>query len=102
MSMLTITKNQEGTKLTVSVIGRVDTNTAPKLDDEVSLSLDGVTELVLNFAQAEYVSSAGLRVVLSLYKKMTAKQGTMLLTKVNHSVMSMFIATGMTDFLQFG
>lgn len=100
MSMLTITKNQEGSKLNVTVIGRVDTNTAPQLDNDISQSLDGITELVLDFAQTEYVSSAGLRVLLALYKTMNAKQGKLVLCKVNHTITDMFIATGLIDFFE--
>ena len=100
MSMLTIAKDREDNKLTVSVIGRVDTNTAPQLDDEVSPSLDGITELTLDMAQTEYISSAGLRVLLAFYKAMNAKQGRMVLRKVNHTIRNMFIATGLIDFFE--
>ena len=100
MSVLTITKNQEESKLTVAVIGRVDTTTAPQLDNEISQSLDGITELVLDFEQTEYVSSAGLRVLLALYKTMSAKQGKLVLCNVNHTIMDMFVATGLIDFFE--
>ena len=100
MSVLTITKQQEENKLTVSVIGRVDTTTAPQLDDEVSQSLEGVTELVLDLEQTEYVSSAGLRVLLALYKTMNAKQGKLVLCKVNHTILDMFVATGLIDYFE--
>ena len=100
MSMLTIKKNQEESKLTVTVIGRVDTTTAPQLDNEVSQSLEGITELVLDFEQTEYVSSAGLRVLLALYKTMNAKQGRLVLCKVNHTIVEMFVATGLIDFFE--
>lgn len=100
MSMLTVKKAREDNKLTVSVSGRVDTNTAPALDNEVSSALDGVAELVLDLAQTEYVSSAGLRVIVSLYKAMNAKDGRLVLCGVNPAVMKMFIATGMLDFLE--
>lgn len=100
MSMLTIKKNQDDTKLTVSVIGRVDTLTSPQFEDEVSSSLDEVCELVLDFSQTEYVSSAGLRVIVSLYKAMNAKGGKLVLCHVNHTVRDVFIATGLIDFLE--
>ena len=90
MSVLTITKNQEENKLTAAVIGRVDTTTAPQLDNEISQSLDGITELVLDFEQTEYVSSAGLRVLLALYKTMNAKQGKLVLCNVNHTILKSY------------
>ena len=100
MSTLTIQKNQEDTKLTVSLIGRVDTTTSPQFEEEVSPSLDGVTELVLDFSQTEYISSAGLRVIVSLYKKLNAKGGRLAACRVNHTVMNVFITTGLIDLLE--
>ena len=100
MSMLTIKKNQEDTKLTVSVIGRVDTLTSPQFEDEVSSSLDGVTELVLNFAQTEYVSSAGLRVIVAMQKRAVAG-GSLVFRGVVPEVMEVFQMTGFEKILTF-
>ena len=71
-----ITKTQEGTKLTVAVSGRLDTNTAPELDAAIKESIEGMTEVVLDIADLEYISSAGLRVLLSTQKTMM-RQGSM-------------------------
>ena len=91
-----ITKVSEGEKLLVSLKGRLDTNTAPQLEQE--LNLDGVKELVFDFSNLEYISSAGLRVVLSAQKKMN-ENGSMKLTNVNETIMEVFEITGFTDIL---
>ena len=67
---MTITKTQEGSKLTVAVEGRLDTNTAPRLEGELRTAVEGITELVFDLSALEYVSSAGLRVLLSAQKVM--------------------------------
>lgn len=91
-----ISKIPEGVKLVLALKGRLDTNTAPQL--EQSLELDGVKELVLDFSELEYISSAGLRVVLAAQKKMNEK-GSMKLTNVNETIMEVFEITGFTDIL---
>lgn len=93
---LTLTKN--GTTLEAKVEERLDTITAPVLEKEMSGQLDGVTELILNFENLEYISSAGLRVVLSLQKAMN-KQGQMVVRNVNETVMEVFDITGFVDIL---
>ena len=98
MSLLTITKTQEENKLTAKISGRVDTSTAPQLDNEVSLSLDGIDDLVLDFKQVEYISSAGLRVLLSAHKVM-AQKGGMKVIHANEIVMEVFEVTGFADIL---
>ena len=95
---MTIDKNLEGTKLTLAVAGRLDTTTAPMLSDELEASLDGVEELVLDFNDLDYISSAGLRVLLSAQKRMN-KQGRMYLTGVNDAIMEVFEVTGFADIL---
>ena len=67
---MTINKETDGSKLLVKVEGRLDTTTAPELDKELK-ALDGVTELVLDFADLQYISSAGLRVLLLMHKACT-------------------------------
>ena len=98
--MLDIKKNWNGSALTVSLSGRLDTTTAPQLEEELKNSLDGVTELTLDLAQLEYISSAGLRVVLSA-QKIISKRGQMTVTGANETVMEIFEVTGFADILTF-
>lgn len=95
---MTIQKNLEGTTLTLAPEGRLDTTTAPQLEAEVKDSLEGVTTLVLDLAGLEYISSAGLRVVLSAQKAMN-KQGSMVVRNVNEYVMEVLEVTGFADIL---
>ncbi len=95
---MTITKQSEGTKLTIAIEGRLDTTTAPQLESELKACLPGVTDLVLDFASLAYVSSAGLRVILFTVKVMK-KQGKMVVRNVNESVMEVFEVTGFSDLL---
>ena len=97
---MTINKNAEGSKLTVSLEGRLDTTTAPSLEEEFKASLEGVDDLVLDFSKLEYISSAGLRVLLSAQKQMN-KVGKMTLTNVSPEIMEIFDVTGFTDILTF-
>ena len=99
MSMLSVTKNLEGTKLTVSAIGRIDTFTAPHLESEISLALDGITELTLDFSQIEYISSAGLRLLVTWQKTMTAKSGKFTVCIISDNIYNIFKATGLVDFI---
>lgn len=94
---MTINKNLEGEKLTVAIGGRLDTSTAPELEKELS-DLAGVKELVLDFAELEYVSSAGLRVLLASQKTMNT-QGKMIIKNVNDTIMEVFEITGFADIL---
>ena len=96
--MLNITKEQNGGLLTVALEGRLDTVTAPELEAELTSSLDGVEELVLDMQNLEYISSAGLRVLLSAQKNMSSK-GSMKLINVNETVMEILEVTGFTDIL---
>ena len=93
-----ISKTQNGNELTVALEGRLDTITAPELESELKASLDGVTALTLDFAELEYISSAGLRVLLSTQKSM-AKKGEMKVTHVNETIMEIFEVTGFSDIL---
>jgi len=99
MSMLSVTKNQEGTKLTINPIGRIDTYTAPQFDDEVSSLLDGITELVIDFSQVEYISSAGLRLIVTWHKAMAAKDGKFSVCHIADTIYNIFSATGLVDFI---
>ena len=93
-----IIKNVEGSKLTIALEGRLDTSTAPNLEAELKSSMTDITELVLDFTKLEYISSAGLRVVLAAQKAMS-KQGSMKLVGVNDEVMEVFEITGFVDIL---
>lgn len=95
---MNIEKKLEGSALTVALEGRLDTTTSPDLEEALSSSLDGVTELVFDFAKLDYLSSAGLRVLLSAQKRMN-KQGSMKLVHVNDTVKEVFEITGFADFL---
>ena len=95
---MTITKNQNGTQLTIAPAGRLDTETSPQLEAELAESLEGVTELVFDFSGLDYISSAGLRVLLSTQKRMK-KQGSMRIINVNELIMEVFEVTGFQDVL---
>ena len=95
---MTINKIQNGSALTFEVEGRLETTTAPELEALVKSELDGVTELIFDFSKLEYISSAGLRVLLSAQKKMNA-QGTMKVTGINEIVREIFEVTGFSDIL---
>ena len=92
-----IEKQRNQNKLTLTLEGRLDTSTAPMLEAELS-TMDGVTELVLDFAKLEYISSAGLRVLLATQKVMN-KQGSMVIKNVNEVIMDIFQITGFIDIL---
>ena len=95
---MTIEKKINGEALTLIVSGRLDTQTAPELEKELDSVLSGLKELTFDFAKLEYVSSAGLRVILKAQKAMNA-QGSMKLTGVNDSIMEVFDITGFLDIL---
>ncbi len=95
---MTITKNQNGTSLELALEGRLDTITAPELENEIKNGLDGVNQLTLNLGNLEYISSAGLRVLLTAHKAMAAREG-MKVTNVNELVMEVFEVTGFSDIL---
>ncbi len=95
---MTVNKKKNGSALIASVEGRVDTATAEQFEKEVKADLDGVTELTLDFSQLNYISSAGLRVLLTLHKTMAAK-GSMKITGVNEIVSDIFEVTGFSEIL---
>lgn len=95
---MTIEKIAEGNKLTIALTGRLDTITAPKLEAELKQNTSGVQELVLDFAGLEYLSSAGLRVLLAAQKVMN-RQGSMVVKNVNETIMEIFEVTGFVDVL---
>lgn len=93
-----INYTKETSKLIIAPEGRIDTLSAPEFEKKVGEIIDGVSELVLDMAKVEYVSSAGLRVILKVQKLML-RQGKMKLTNVNESVMEVFEITGFSDIL---
>lgn len=93
-----INKIQDGSKLTMTLEGRLDSNTAPELEAEFKANLVDITELVLDFAELVYLSSAGLRVILAAQKQMN-KQGKMVIVKVNETIMEIFEVTGFAEIL---
>ena len=88
--------NKNGGALSIALIGRLDTNTAPELDSFLNGNLEGTDSLVINCEKLEYISSAGLRVLLSAQKKM---KSAMKLTNVCELVMEVFEMTGFADIL---
>ena len=96
--MLNINKTIDEGKASYLLEGRLDTVTAPELEKELKASLDGISELTLDFEKLDYISSAGLRVLLSTQKVMT-KQGKLKIVHVNETIMEIFEVTGLTDIL---
>ena len=95
---MNIEMNASGTTLAVALSGRLDTATSPELDTALKANLEGVERLEFNFAALDYLSSAGLRVLLSAQKTMN-KQGSMVLRNVNETIMEIFEITGFCDVL---
>ena len=95
---MTINTKTQGTELEITLSGRLDTTTAPQLEAELKRSIDGITSLIMDFAELEYLSSAGLRVLLAAQKVMN-KQGTMVIRNVNDTIMEVFDITGFADIL---
>jgi len=95
---MTINKEVNGSALTLTIEGRLDTTTAPQLEAEIKQSLAGVAELVLDMKELAYLSSAGLRVLLAAQKQMN-KQGKMILKNVCETIMEVFEVTGFVDIL---
>ncbi|MGM9581053.1 MAG: STAS domain-containing protein [Anaerovibrio sp.] len=95
---MTINKALEGSKLTIMLEGRLDTTTSPALEAELKGALDGITDLVFDFEKLEYISSAGLRILLATQKVMN-KQGSMVIKNVNEVIDEVFEVTGFADIL---
>ena len=95
---MTINKLQEGNTLIIALEGRLDTMTSPELEKELKESMDGTESLVLDFGKLDYISSAGLRVLLSAHKQMKNKGG-LTVKNVNEVVQEIFDVTGFADIL---
>lgn len=98
--MLQITKKSEGNKSELILVGRLDTTTAPEFDKEIQAVCNNDTaELVLELKDLDYISSAGLRVILSAQKKMNAVSGALIVRHPNEMISDVFDATGFVDIL---
>ncbi len=95
---MTINKTSADNIITLALEGRLDTTTAPELDKEIDVVVEETSDLVFDFKDLEYISSAGLRVLLKAQKAMSTK-GTMKLVNVNDSIMEVFDITGFVDIL---
>ena len=93
---LTINKISDGDRLTLTLVGYLNTATAIELDTLLSESLDGVTDLVFDFSELKYISSAGVRVLLSTQKRMNS-QGSMKITGASNNIIDIFDITGITE-----
>lgn len=93
-----ILKEKNDSTLILSLVGRLDTVTAPDLEAELDASADDITELILDFEQLDYISSAGLRVLLAAQKRMN-RQGKMIVRNVNADIKEVFEITGFCDIL---
>lgn len=96
--MLNINKETDGSELKIILEGRLDTMTAPQLEEELKGSVDGVTSLIFDIKDLQYISSAGLRVLLSAQKIMN-KQGSMVIRGANDDIKEIFEVTGFSDIL---
>ncbi len=94
-----IVKEKNGSRLVIRLSGRLETTTAPALQEVVDSELQDVTALEIDMAQLEYVSSAGLRVLLSATKKLSKSHGTMVVKNVNAEIMDVFKITGFNEIL---
>ena len=96
MSKLDIKTEKNGAELLIALSGRLDTNTSPDLEEVVESSLDGVEKLIFDMAELQYISSAGLRVLLTALQTME-DQGDMVLRNVGDEIMDVFEITGFID-----
>ena len=93
---MTIKKSIEGSKMTVALVGKLDSKTSPVLEAELRAAIPGITELIMDFAELSYISSAGMRVLLSAHKTMEM-QGRMVVRNVNEEIDEVFEITGFCD-----
>lgn len=94
-----VTKKQTGSELLVEIAGSIDSGTSPELNDSLNESLKGVEKLILDFEKVNYISSAGLRVLLATFKALSAKGGQMIIRKPNQNVVDIFTMTGFDNIL---
>ena len=96
---MNITRNQEGTTLTIKLDDRLDTVTAPQMDAELKDGLDGVETLIWDFSNLEYITSAGLRTLMNAQRKMYNNKGDMKILHANATVKGVLELTGLDDML---
>lgn len=96
---MTITEQKETGRLVLLVKGRLDTTTSPQLEQRLGSDLEEIQELVLDFASLEYISSAGLRVLLAAHKRMKRQEGELVIRGANEMVREVFTITGFMDIL---
>ena len=96
---MTINKKAEGVRMTLTMDGRLDTITAPQLENELKVSLYGIKELILDMEKLEYISSAGLRVILMAQKQMEHQGGKLVVKNVDETIMEVFEITGFIDII---
>lgn len=96
---MTIKKTVDGSTLVLALEGRLDTTTAPQLENELKVSLYDTKALTLDMEKLEYLSSAGLRVLLAAQKQMQKQQGNMVIVNVNEIIMEVFEVTGFVDII---
>ena len=96
---MTTNAKLDGTALTMEIEGRIDTQTAPQLEKTLQAALEGVTDLVLDFAKVSYISSAGLRTILTAQNAMDGRNGSMVLRNCSQNIMGVFKVTGFDSFL---
>ncbi|MDO4960627.1 MAG: STAS domain-containing protein [Eubacteriales bacterium] len=97
-STLTINKDLDGTRLVLTPEGRIDTTTAAQFEESITSCADGLKELIFDFSKLDYISSAGLRVLLMAQKTMN-KQGSLVIRNVNDEIAEIFEVTGFSDIL---
>ena len=95
---MTLNKNLDGTTLTIEIIGRLDTTSSTQLETEIKASISDIERLILDFAKVEYISSAGLRVLLKSQKLM-GRTGRMILVNVSETIKEVFELTGFMDYM---
>lgn len=96
---MTIEQKRDGQRLTMAVKGRIDTLTAPELKTQIEGALDGVMDLVLDFAEVDYISSAGLRTLMTAQNWMDARGGSMVIRNASGNIVGIFKVTGLDSFL---
>lgn len=95
-----IQKEKKVTALTINLIGRLDTNTAPELENSLEADLDGINELYLNLKELDYISSAGLRIILKYHKHFKSNGGKFIILNPKDEVLEVFDMTGFSTFLE--
>jgi len=96
---MNVTKKQTGSELLVELEGSIDSTTSNELNTALNESLNSVNSMILDFKKIDYISSAGLRVLLATYKALVSKGGTMVIRNVNQNVMDIFTMTGFDNIL---